>query len=134
MTCVPGDVENSTTAQSFVAGGMPGEGGGFGGGGGVGAYGGGGGGGYSGGGGGRGGGGGGSYIRQEGIKQKRSIGSMGDGWVYISKLEDDSDEEEDEERPIILETPEELGEEEIAQLVAHIPVPVEQQKSTHTES
>lgn len=127
-----GYVENSTTAQSFVAGGMPGDGGGFGGGGGVGAYGGGGGGGYSGGGGGRGGGGGSSYIRQDGIKEKRTLGSMGDGWVYIDKLEDVSDGEEDEEEgtetKLIVPEEEMHVEEEVAIVPSHIPTPTEQER------
>lgn len=73
----------STTAKSFLHGGEPGEGGGFGGGGAVGHYGGGGGGGYSGGGGGRGGGGGGSFIREDGLDQKRTLGNEDHGSVTI---------------------------------------------------
>ena len=73
----------STKSKSFLHGGEPGEGGGFGGGGAVGVYGGGGGGGYSGGGGGRGGGGGGSYIREDGIDKKRTLGNDDHGSVTI---------------------------------------------------
>lgn len=83
-----GHVENSTSAQSFVAGGTGGEGGGFGGGGAIGAYGGGGGGGYSGGGGGRGGGGGGSYVREDGLEVMRSAGNEDNGIVIIEKIKE----------------------------------------------
>ena len=78
--------EASSTAESFLRGGEPissDGGGGFGGGGAVGHFGGGGGGGYSGGGGGRGGGGGGSYIRKDGLDQKRLLGNDGHGSVTI---------------------------------------------------
>ena len=90
-----GFYNTSTKSQSFLNGGTPGEGGGFGGGGAVGVYGGGGGGGYSGGGGGRGGGGGGSYIKEDGIDQKRSLGNSGHGSVSIihadAEIEDKMD-------------------------------------------
>ena len=79
----------STSAKSFLHDGEPGEGGGFGGGGGVGHYGGGGGGGYSGGGGGRGGGGGGSYVRDDGMDQKKSIGGLENGSVTIVRVDTD---------------------------------------------
>ena len=77
----------SSTANSFLHLGKPGEGGGFGGGGGVGHYGGGGGGGYSGGGGGRGGGGGGSFVREDGLDQRRSLGTEGHGYVCIARVD-----------------------------------------------
>ena len=76
--------QSSSTSQSFVHGGEPGEGGGFGGGGAVGVYGGGGGGGYSGGGGGRGGGGGGSFIKSERKNVEKSTGHVGNGSVAIN--------------------------------------------------
>ena len=76
--------QSSPTAQSFVHGGEPGEGGGFGGGGAVGTYGGGGGGGYSGGGGGRGGGGGGSFVKDDGKNVKKLTGHDGNGSVSIN--------------------------------------------------
>ena len=73
----------SSTAKSFVHGGVGGSGGGFGGGGAVGTYGGGGGGGYSGGGGGRGGGGGGSFVREDGTDVKKLVGNVGHGSVKL---------------------------------------------------
>lgn len=87
-----GHVENSSTAQSFVAGGKGGEAGGFGGGGAIGAYGGGGGGGYSGGGGGRGGGGGGSYVRDDGIEVTKEVGNMENGSVIIEIIKNADDD------------------------------------------
>lgn len=83
-----GHIENSSTAQSFVAGGQTRDGGGFGGGGAVGIYGGGGGGGYSGGGGGRGGGGGGSYVKDEGFDITKTASNEGNGLVIISVVAD----------------------------------------------
>ena len=84
-----GHIENSSTAQSFVAGGQARDGGGFGGGGAVGIYGGGGGGGYSGGGGGRGGGGGGSYVRDDGFDIKKAVcNDEGHGLAIINLVAD----------------------------------------------
>jgi hypothetical protein len=81
-----GFMQDSTTAQGFVAGGHGGQNGGFGGGGSVGMYGGGGGGGFSGGGGGRGGGGGGSYVISTAMEVKRTVGNEGHGSIVIEKV------------------------------------------------
>ena len=81
-----GFMQDSCTAQGFLAGGHGGQNGGFGGGGAVGMYGGGGGGGFSGGGGGRGGGGGGSYVTPTAVDVTRSVGNEDHGSICIEEV------------------------------------------------
>lgn len=86
-----GFLKSSRTAKCYADGLIGGQNGGFGGGGGVGLYGGGGGGGFSGGGGGRGGGGGGSYVKKTASQVSKKVGSDGDGFVRIERVNSSQD-------------------------------------------